>query len=295
MTIASPNPPLVSIVPLKDLILNYIRQDYYSSRFMLFVSNINLLTENTLRFIQSTPVQPGQQTLSSGSPLLAIELGTLKELITLSKELISYNKSLITDTEKTVNTDCDKRIDNETTQVEFYAFALGIQIGSDQYLDTTVRQEFLESGKTPVFFDIQRTASRIPVIGVGGGSMSNLLACRYVLSSRKQLKRSLFMRHSGDLANSKNQALVPLLESDLIIEASGTKPLDVANKDMTLRIFRVVAIHETKVECEEVTEKLDRSYIPKKVVTGAHIYHNRDGSYFCSEIKAKRKGDVEGL
>jgi hypothetical protein len=165
---------------------------------------------------------------------------------------------------------------------------------SDKYLDENVREEFLLSGKSPVFFEIQRTASKWPVIGVGGGAMSNLLCCRYVLTAKKRLKRAIFMKHTGDLCNSKNQALVPIAENELIVDINGTKPLDVNNPDLKIKLYRVVAIHETKVECEDITgqRKLDKDYFPKKVVEGAHTYHNRDGSYFCAEVKSSSKKEA---
>jgi hypothetical protein len=108
------------------------------------------------------------------------------------------------------------------------------------------------------------------------------------------LKRALFVKRSGDIDNSKNQALVPILENDLVVEIQGTKPLDISNSDLKIKLYRVVAIHETKIECEDITDtKLDKSYIPKRVVEGAHIYHNRDGSYFCSEVKTKKVSPLD--
>jgi hypothetical protein len=272
-------PALLQLIPHKELVSNYIRQEYYRTKFIIFLTNLQYLRDIGTLIDLADILHISNVELSKDLSLVAVELDTLQNLKEVSKTLIEYNNSL------------DLETVNIKAKVEFLSFAHGIEIGSNLYLDENIREEFLAQGKSPVYFDIQRTATKIPVLGVGGGSMSNLLCCRYVLTARKHLKRALFIKYSGDICNSKNQALVPILENDLIVDINGTKPLDLNNEDLNVKLYRVVAIHETKIECEDLTDqKLDRSYIPKKVIEGAHIYHNRDGSYFCSEIKTKKEG-----
>jgi hypothetical protein len=265
----------LTLITSKELKTNYIRQEYYRTKFVLFFVNLNLIkgpgTFIDLAHILNIAVEE----LDGERSFIVVEVDTLGVLKEISRALLEYNQRRLSNT---VN----------NTQIEFLSYAYGIEIGSNKYLDENVREEFLASGKSPAYFEIQRTASKIPVLGVGGGSMSNLLSCRYVLTAKKHLKRALFIKRTGDIRNSKNQALVPILENDLVVDVHGTKPFDLLNEDLKVRLYRVVAIHETKIECEDITEsKLDKSYIPKRVVEGAHIFHNTDGSYFCSEVKTK--------
>jgi hypothetical protein len=236
---------LVTSISDRELMVNFIRQDFYRDKFVLA-----LISGNTAEY-------------SSKSILLFDDLKTLK--------------------------DSAKEIKNVNDNMSYVAYAYGIEIGSDSWMDENISEEMLKLNKAPVWIDIQRTATKIPVIGVGGGAMANLFSCRYVLTPKKTLKRALFIRHAGDLCNSKNQALVPVMCNDLIVDVSGMKPFDLNNPDITIKLYRVATIHEMKLECEDVSEKLDGSCIIQKVVEGAHTYHNRDGSYFCSELKVKNK------
>jgi len=252
----------------KTLVENYLRQDYYKDKCVLALLNletarkhISLLDlENTIHI--HVPISLD---VSEDMTLVIIEVMSLKAL----RELCLSIK---------------EKYDQE---VEYVAYAYGIEIGTHQYLDLNTSEEFLLLNKPPVFVDIQRTASNIPVIGVGGGAMSNLFGCRYVLTQKKRLKRAIFIRHKGDLCNSKSQALVPIQENDLIIELTGTKPLDINNPELKYSVHRIVSIGETKVECEDVSDRFSGSYIPESVVAGAHSYHNKDGSYFCLEVLAR--------
>jgi hypothetical protein len=262
------------------LITNYIRQEYFSTRFVLCLNNpcevADKLAGSTTYFdlVEILGFDLIEDGILTKDILLSIlEFEDLEKHKLTSRKILDYNK--------TVN----------NNQIKFLAFAYGIEIGSERYLDENVRAEFILSGKSPVFFEIQRTATKVPVMGVGGGSMSNLLSCRYILTSRKKLKRAVFIKHTGDICNSKNQALVAISENEFIVDIHGTKPLDVNNSDLKIKIYRIVAIHETKVECEDITEsrKWDKEFIPKKVVEGAHTYHNRDGSYFCAYVTKKVK------
>lgn len=268
----------VQFIPQKELVTNYIRQEYYKSKFVLFLINLEKANVSGTLYDLTKIIQIPLEELLKELSLVVIEVENLTSLKDLSRNLINYNNN---------------NVNNH--QIEFLSFAKGIEIGSNKYLDENIREEFLDTGKLPVYFEIQRTATRIPVLGVGGGSMSNLLCCRYVLTAKKQLKRALFIKYSGDICNSKNQALVPILENDVIVEINGTKPLDISNEDLNITLHRVVAIHETKLECENISDKLNKSYIPKRVVEGAHIYHNRDGSYFCSEVKSKKEGGSKDI
>jgi hypothetical protein len=267
---------LLTFVTDKELKTNYIRQEYYRTKFVLFFVNLNLIEGPGVFIDLANLLNTTVEEFNGERSFIAVEVETLSVLKDISKSIIEYNQKRNTNT---VN----------NMQIEFLSYAYGIEIGSNKYLDENVREEFLLSGKSPVYFEIQRTASKIPVLGVGGGSMSNLLSCRYVLTAKKHLKRALFVKRTGDIRNSKNQALVPILENDFVVDVHGVKPFDLLNEDLVVHLYRVVAIHETKIECEDITEsKLDKSYIPKKVVEGAHIYHNTDGSYFCSEVKSKK-------
>jgi hypothetical protein len=265
--------PNISILTKQNIIDNYVKQEFFSNKNILVITNPEYLKSISPTFDLESILEIQFNELDPSCSVVILEFSSLEALRKMCNALISYNSN-------------SEDAENKSI-VEFKAISYGVEIGNTKYVDMLVKEEFLKIKKPPVFFDIQRTATKIPVIGVGGGSMSNLFSCRYVLNSKRQLKRAIFIKQQGDLNNSKNQALVPVVENDIIVNIQGTKPLDLNNSEIKVQLLRIVVIDQTKVECEDISERLDNSYIPKKVIEGAHTYQNRDGSYFCLEVKAK--------
>lgn len=253
---------MTKVFSKKSLVENYIHQDYYRDKCVLVlldIDNTKLPLFDLERILHISVKELGD------TSIISVEFDRLE---TLKESCISL---------KTVY----------GSTIEYIAYAYGIEIGTQLYLDQNISEEFLKLNKPPVFVEILRTRSKIPVVGVGGGAMSNMFSCRYVLTDRKELKRAIYVKHSGDICNSKSQALVPLCENDIVIEIRGIKPLDVLNTDIVVVMSRVVVFNETKVECEDISERFDASYIPNKVVVGSHTYHNKNGLFFCFEVKEK--------
>lgn len=261
----------VTVLSLKKLLEDYIRQEYFSSKCILAVISCKGILDK-----------------GRGSELELIFTG-------LSIEEFSNSFIVEADNLEQLKEWCQYLSETFGTDLEFIAQAYGVEIGTHLYLDTKVNEEFLKLHKSPIFIEIQRTSSKIPVLGVGGGAMSNIFCCRYVLNSKKRLKRAVFMRHTGDLCNNKSQALVPVQLGDFVIEVQGSKPFDANNPSLTIKVNRVVVIGETKLECEDVSEMFNSTFIPRRVVEGAHTYHNRNGSYFCLDVKVKKPKETENM
>jgi hypothetical protein len=132
----------------------------------------------------------------------------------------------------------------------------------------------------PVLIRIDRSRHGIPVIGVGGGALSATFSGRWVLNSRRLLKRALFIKKPIN-TTSDVMALVPLEKSDIIVTASGRKPASFDNPDCIIKAYKIVLLSAVHVECIDISDMITEEFLPPSVLVGLHRYHNRDGKYFC--------------
>jgi len=124
-------------------------------------------------------------------------------------------------------------------------------------------------------------------IGIGGGAYHKTFVFRAVLKFHPdgyyQLKPAVFIRENGDRACRRDQGIVPVEIGDLIIEGFGSLPINPNNPGITIRAERVIAIEDGHIITNR-EEDYPVDMIPTQVITGASLYHNRDGSYFCEGI-----------
>jgi hypothetical protein len=260
-----------TILTVAELALNFVRQDYYRDRYvMLIVSPV----ADFLDTLKEHLPEIHQQITESVSPTffvdpLILEFDTLEEL--------------------SVNA---KKIGTVLSNAAYFAYARGIEVGTNTYWDDQMTEATLAKAKPPVYLEIQRSRHSLPVIGVGGGSACNTFAGRWVLNARRKLKRALFVHKTGNLSNSTCQAIVPVAVHDIIVTASGNRPLALDNPDVRIRAYKVLVVMDTKVEAEDISDRVDMSFIPKSVAQGCQTYHNRDGEPFCSGL-APRSDNTE--
>jgi hypothetical protein len=126
---------------------------------------------------------------------------------------------------------------------------------------------------------ITRSRSGLPCVGVGGGAFTNTTNGRLVMRDGF-VASAIFVKKSGHLACSLEQAIVPIKEGDEIIEVDGHLPIDDNNPDIRVVVFTVQKIRENEADLKFKEERAI-SRLPEIVVKGLSIYHNRDGSYFA--------------
>jgi hypothetical protein len=126
---------------------------------------------------------------------------------------------------------------------------------------------------------ITRSRTGLPCVGAGGGAFTNTTSGRFVLRAGK-LARAIFVRNSGHLACSLEQALVPIKEGDEVVEIRGHLPIDDNNPDLLIVVYEIVGITE-KEAILKLKGEMSVAKLPASVVKGLSIYHNRDGSYFA--------------
>ena len=137
---------------------------------------------------------------------------------------------------------------------------------------------------------ITKTKSNIPAIWVGGGAMTNTFRARWLLHPSGNLKTAMFIKKSGPLACSEEQALVAIKVNDILGEYGGALPAELENPDATLQYWRVIALKDEKAMLEEIEEPLDGE-MPFEVLEGCNTYHNRDGSKFARKKEQRRKDE----
>jgi len=118
-------------------------------------------------------------------------------------------------------------------------------------------------------------------IGIGGGSYTNTFIFRAVMrktGSVYTLKPAIFIKSAGDRACRTDQGLVLIEPGDRIVTGSGYLPIDPANTGAHIRAYRVSMIKDDHAIVYE--EPIGAGDLPYKVITGAAIYHNKDGSHF---------------
>ena len=146
--------------------------------------------------------------------------------------------------------------------------------------------------KETTSIEVELTKSGFPTIGIGGGATASYGEYRFVLNARKQLKRALFIKHSGHLANSLSQAIVVLNEGDILIEGNCKRYDPKAAYEANELKYKAYKIISTKQGIPEIIlEETDLKFedIPEKVWDGAMSYHNRSALYFCEPPKEKQK------
>jgi hypothetical protein len=128
--------------------------------------------------------------------------------------------------------------------------------------------------------EIENSRTGKPVFGVGGGAATNTFSGRFVVSPDGSLKPAIFIKKAGQLANRTDQAIVPLIEGDIIVSVYGHKPVDANNPDCHIEAVRIKSFNLAEKTAEVEKVGFDFSQIPQKVVDGLNIYHNRSGEYF---------------
>jgi len=140
---------------------------------------------------------------------------------------------------------------------------------------------------------VKNGKSGYPLIGVGGGSKGDTSECYYVVNDRYQLKDALFVRDRGDITNSINQAYVPIAKNDIVVFLSAHK-----DKLIFSKFYKVGDVDKGE---PNITHKIDVSLLsceeskivlentPKSVFLGMKTIGNRNGMFFCSTKKEKKK------
>jgi len=132
--------------------------------------------------------------------------------------------------------------------------------------------------------DITTTRKGYPALWVGGGATTSKFSARFVLRAGK-LARACFIARTGHRCNA-GQALVPLLEGDIVVELSGRRPASPDNPETWCIARQVIGFktdnqEQTVAICKFIDIDLDT--IPASVWQGCEIYHNRDGRFFVSD------------
>jgi len=131
--------------------------------------------------------------------------------------------------------------------------------------------------------DITTTRRGAPALWVGGGATTSKFSARFVLRNGR-LAPAIFVARHGHRCNA-GQALVPLLEGDIVIELSGRRPATADNPEVFVDARRIVGFGADEqgnpiANIEHIDISLDN--IPASVWQGCEIYHNRDAYYFIS-------------
>lgn len=132
-----------------------------------------------------------------------------------------------------------------------------------------------------VLYPITKTETGKPAIGIGGGSFTKRFLFRTVIrktGDQYELKPAYFIRSAGDLSCQTDQGITEIEPGDIIIHGSGFLPIDPKNPGVKIEAAKIIAISADHALVTEV--QIAISDLPFKVITGAGIYHNRDGSYF---------------
>jgi hypothetical protein len=133
-----------------------------------------------------------------------------------------------------------------------------------------------------IYPEIDHTPSGIAVIGIGGGAYTNTFVFRTVLKkigNKYTLKPAGFIRSNGDRSCKTDQGITPINPGDLIVTGSGSLPLDPNNPYAIVNAFLVDEIKDQFLVVSEIPITI--ADLPAPVITGASIYHNKDGSFFA--------------
>lgn len=131
--------------------------------------------------------------------------------------------------------------------------------------------------------EVIKTRRGNPALWVGGGATTSKFSARFVMRA-EELARACFIARHGHRCNA-GQALVPLLEGDIVVELSGRRPASPDNPDLFILARRIISFEDDNQHKIAIVEYVDVSVddIPPSVWRGCEIYHNRDGRYFIAE------------
>lgn len=132
---------------------------------------------------------------------------------------------------------------------------------------------------------IKRTAAGNPAISAGGGAFTNTYNAITVLKPTAAgyiLKPASFIKTAGDRAARIDQVVIPIEVNDVVITMYGKLPITDDNPEATIRAERIIEITDQGTIETEIP--ITHKEIPPSVITGAGIYHNREGSYFCNPV-----------
>jgi len=131
--------------------------------------------------------------------------------------------------------------------------------------------------------EVIKTRRGNPALWVGGGATTSKFSARFVLRNGR-LAPAIFVARHGHRCNA-GQALVPLLEGDIVVELSGRRPASPDNPDLFILARRIISFEDDNQHKIAIVEYVDVSVddIPPSVWRGCEIYHNRDGRYFIAE------------
>jgi len=131
--------------------------------------------------------------------------------------------------------------------------------------------------------EVIKTRRGNPALWVGGGATTSKFSARFVMRAGR-LARAIFIARYGHRCNA-GQALVPLLEGDIVVELSGRRPASPDNPDLFILARRIISFEDDNQHKIAIVEYVDVSVddIPPSVWRGCEIYHNRDGRYFIAE------------
>jgi len=129
---------------------------------------------------------------------------------------------------------------------------------------------------------VERSATGQPVMSAGGGAFTKTYLAKTVLAPSPEgykLKQASFIKVSGHLASSTEQAIIPVQVNDIVITLSGTLPITDQNPDATITAYRIMSITDQTATVEPIT--ITHAEIPESVILGAGKWHNRLGAFFC--------------
>jgi len=129
-------------------------------------------------------------------------------------------------------------------------------------------------------------------MSAGGGAFHNTYSATTILKvipvglNREKivydLKNAGLIKTAGHLANSLEQAIIPVEVNDIVVYLSGKLPISDMNQDAKVTAYRITDIDLTTARAEEIT--ITHAEIPASVIIGAGIYHNRKGGYFSYPV-----------
>jgi hypothetical protein len=132
---------------------------------------------------------------------------------------------------------------------------------------------------------VKRTAKGSPAMDAGGGSFTNTYNAITVLKPTAAgylLKPASFIKTAGDRAARTDQVIIPIEVNDVVITMYGKLPISDDNPEATIKAYKITEITDRGTTETEIP--ITHREIPPSVITGAGIYHNREGSYFCNPV-----------
>jgi hypothetical protein len=132
---------------------------------------------------------------------------------------------------------------------------------------------------------IERTPAGTATMSAGGGSFTSTYLAQTILKHTPDgyiLKPAGFIKRSGHLACSIEQAIIPVEVKDVIIIMSGTLPITDDNPDAKIEAWQITDIDLVTARTKQIP--ITHLEVPINVITGAGTYHNRNGAYFCDNL-----------